>query len=161
MTVSDLLEQPCNTSDNINKVLQVVNSLFQTCWQLGTSPNLLTTWDKQCEYNLLADLLQDVRCVYLLTRLATRCESCTARTHVKTHKLRNTNVTRLTTQGYNNIVISWLFRICWNNLATSLIMPSSLLQVVTSLFQTCWQLGTTSSAHTTCWRPVGRLATRW
>ena len=28
MTVSDLLEQPCNKPDNINKV---VNSLFQTC----------------------------------------------------------------------------------------------------------------------------------
>ena len=43
MTVSDLLEQPCNKSDDINKV------------------NCLTTWDKQCEDNLLADLLQDVR----------------------------------------------------------------------------------------------------
>jgi hypothetical protein len=71
----------------------------------------------------------------------------------------NKNVTRLTTQGCNNIVISWLYRTCWNNLATSLIMPSSLLQVDNSLFQTCWQLGT-SSANTTCWRLVGRLATR-
>jgi hypothetical protein len=57
----------------------------------------------------------------------------------------NKNVTRLTTQGCNNIVISWLYRTCWNNLATSLIMSSNLLQVVNcSLFQTCWQLVTTS-----------------
>ena len=41
MTVSDLLEQPCNKSDNINKIVIQV--------------------DKQCEDNLLADLLQDVR----------------------------------------------------------------------------------------------------
>jgi hypothetical protein len=50
MTVSDLLEQPCNKSDNINKVV----------------PYLLTTLDKQCELtqlvdSFLADLLQDVR----------------------------------------------------------------------------------------------------
>jgi hypothetical protein len=54
----------------------------------------------------------------------------------------NKNVTRLTTQGCKNIVISWLYRTCWN-----------------SLLHTCWQLGT-SSANTTCWRLVGRLATR-
>jgi hypothetical protein len=71
----------------------------------------------------------------------------------------NKNVTRLTTQGCNNIVISWLYRTYWNNLATSLIIPTRLLQVVNSLFQTCWQLGT-SSANTTCWRLVGSLATR-
>ena len=53
MTVSELLEQPCNNFDNINKL---VNSFLA---------NLLTTWDEQCEHNLLttclADLLQDVR----------------------------------------------------------------------------------------------------
>ena len=33
MTVSDLLEQPCNKSDNAIKLqLQVVNSLIQTCY---------------------------------------------------------------------------------------------------------------------------------
>jgi hypothetical protein len=52
MTVSDLLEQPCNKSDNINKVVT-------SCSQFV--PNLLTTWGTQCEDNLLADLLQDVR----------------------------------------------------------------------------------------------------
>ena len=41
MTVSDLLEQPCNKSDNINKV---VTSLFHTCWQLGTSSENTTCW---------------------------------------------------------------------------------------------------------------------
>jgi hypothetical protein len=69
------------------------------------------------------------------------------------------DVARLTTQGCNNIDISWLYQTCWNNLATSLIISTSLLQVVNSLFQTCWQLET-SSANTTCWRLVGRLATR-
>ena len=32
----DLLEQPCNNSDNINKVVTTVNKLFHTCRQLGT-----------------------------------------------------------------------------------------------------------------------------
>jgi hypothetical protein len=34
----------------------------------------------------------------------------------------NKNVTRLTTQGCNNTVISRLYRTCWINLVTSLIM---------------------------------------
>jgi hypothetical protein len=47
MTVSDSLEQPCDRSDNVNKVV----------------PYLLTTWDKQGQLvdGFLADLLQDVR----------------------------------------------------------------------------------------------------
>jgi hypothetical protein len=52
--------------------------------------------------------------------------------------INNKNVTRLTAQGCNNIVISWLDRTCWNNLATSLIISTRLLQVVNSLFQTCY-----------------------
>ena len=45
MTVSDLLEQPCNKSDNIIK-------LVISCCQLV--PNLLQqTRNKQCEHNLL------------------------------------------------------------------------------------------------------------
>ena len=52
MTVSNLLEQPCNKSDNINKVVT-------SCQQLV--PHLLTTWEQEYEHNLLADLLQDVR----------------------------------------------------------------------------------------------------
>jgi hypothetical protein len=43
MTVSHLLEQPCKKSDSIN-LLQVVNSLFQTCWQIGTSSAKTTCW---------------------------------------------------------------------------------------------------------------------
>jgi hypothetical protein len=58
MIVSDLLQQYCNKSDNINKVLQIVNCLFQTCCLFQT---LLTTWDNLCEDNLFADLVQDVR----------------------------------------------------------------------------------------------------
>jgi hypothetical protein len=56
MTVSDLLEQRCHKSD-VTKlaVLQVVNSLFQNCWQLGTSSANTT-------------------CSWLVSRLATRCE---------------------------------------------------------------------------------------
>ena len=63
----------------------------------------------------------------------------------------NKNVIRLTTQGCDNVVISWLCKTCWNNLVTSLIIPTRLLQVVNSLFQTCWQL-VTSSAKTACWQ---------
>jgi hypothetical protein len=54
----------------------------------------------------------------------------------------NNNVTRLTTQGCNNTVVTWLYRTCWNNLAKSLIISTRLL---TALFQTCWQLGTSSA----------------
>jgi hypothetical protein len=57
----------------------------------------------------------------------------------------NKNVTRLITQGCNNIVISWLYRTCWNNLVTRQIISTRLLQVVNSLFQTCWQLRTSSA----------------
>jgi hypothetical protein len=70
----------------------------------------------------------------------------------------NKNVTRLTTQGCSNIVLSWLYWTCWNNLATSLIISTRLLQVVNRLFQTCWQLGT-SRAKTTCWRLATRCET--
>ena len=52
----------------------------------------------------------------------------------------NKNVTRLTTQGYNNTAISSLYRTCWNNLVTSLIISTRLLQIVTSSAKTtCWQ----------------------
>jgi hypothetical protein len=43
MTVSDLLEQPCNKSDNINKVVTTV--LKQLV------PNLVTTWNKPPSVN--------------------------------------------------------------------------------------------------------------
>jgi hypothetical protein len=50
--VSDLLEQPCNRSDNINKVVTSCNQFV---------PYLLTTWDKQCEHNLFDELLEDLQ----------------------------------------------------------------------------------------------------
>jgi hypothetical protein len=63
----------------------------------------------------------------------------------------NKNVTKLTTQGCNNIVISWLYRTCWNNLGTNLIVSTRLLQVVNSLTNsTTWQLN--SSTTTTAWQ---------
>jgi hypothetical protein len=51
MTVSDLLEQPCNKSDNINKIV---------------SYNLGQAVRTQLVDNLLADLLQDVRLACLV-----------------------------------------------------------------------------------------------
>jgi hypothetical protein len=54
----------------------------------------------------------------------------------------NKNVARLTTQGCNNIVISWLYRTCWNDLATSLIISTSLLQLlITGCFKLVDNLG--------------------
>ena len=59
MTVSELLEQPCNKSDNtIKLILHVFNNLFQTCYnKLGMQYEhiLLTTCEQTC-YNLFADL---------------------------------------------------------------------------------------------------------
>jgi uncharacterized protein YoxC len=67
MTVSDLLEQTCNMSDNINKVVTTVNKLFHTCCQAGQAVRT------QLVDGLLADLLQDVRFLrvhYLTTKRA-------------------------------------------------------------------------------------------
>jgi hypothetical protein len=47
MTVSDLLEQLCYKSDNINKVVTTYK-LLTACSKLVT-----TTGNKQCEHNLL------------------------------------------------------------------------------------------------------------
>jgi hypothetical protein len=55
MTVSDLLEQPCNKPDNINKVVT-------NCQQLV--PNLLTTCDKQCEVDKLVTRCEIFACVW-------------------------------------------------------------------------------------------------
>jgi hypothetical protein len=80
--ITDLSEQPCNKSDNFDKVVT-------SCQQVV--PNLLTTCDKQCECidSLLADLLQDVRilrvyqdmyvCVFLRTVLESCLESSSVR----------------------------------------------------------------------------------
>ena len=67
MIVTALLKQPCNKSDNINKVVT-------SCQQLV--PNLLTTWNKPCELvdGLFADLLQVVSFLRVYFR-----EMCPAR----------------------------------------------------------------------------------
>jgi hypothetical protein len=53
----------------------------------------------------------------------------------------NKNVTRLATQGCNNIVISRLYRTCWNNLATSLIISTRLFKLLTACSKLVDNLG--------------------
>jgi hypothetical protein len=106
---------------------QVCNKLFTTCSKLDGIIRLVTRLFQQVWYS------------HDITRMLQGCSNKSDTVMI------NKNVTRLTTQGCNNIVISWLYRTCWNNPATSLIIR--------------WQVGT-SSANTTCWRLVGRLATR-
>ena len=72
MTVSDLLEQPCNKFDNAIKLVtscqQLVPNLLQQTRNKQCENNLLTTCEQTC-YNLFADLLQLVRfyaCILLL-----------------------------------------------------------------------------------------------
>jgi hypothetical protein len=67
MTLSDLLEQPCNKSDNINKV---VTKLLTSCSIFVD--NLGQAVRTQLVDGLLADLLQDVR--FLRVNLSTACE---------------------------------------------------------------------------------------
>jgi hypothetical protein len=68
----------------------------------------------------------------------------------------NKNVTRLTTQGCNNIVISWLYRTCWNNLATSLIIyQQGYYKLLTACSILVDNLGQAVRTQL-----VGRLATR-
>jgi hypothetical protein len=98
MNVSDLLEQPCNKSDNINKVVT-------SCSQLV--PNLLTTWDKQCEHNLLADLVQDVR----FLRMCKKALCIIMPTHAK--------ISHLVTKFFNKPSTSCLRTAC-HKLSTSL-----------------------------------------
>ena len=45
MSVSDLLEQPCNKSDNIIKLVKVVNNLHQTCQDKLETSSANTTVD--------------------------------------------------------------------------------------------------------------------
>ena len=72
MTVSDLLEQPCNKSDNINKVVyKSLTACSKLVDNLGQAVRTQLSVD-----GLLADLLQDVRffCVYL-TRVGKALQS--------------------------------------------------------------------------------------
>jgi hypothetical protein len=52
MTISDLLEQPCNKPNNINKVVTICSILVDNLGQAVRT---------QLVDNLLTDLLQDVR----------------------------------------------------------------------------------------------------
>ena len=65
MIVTDLLDQACDKSDKISNDVT-------SCQRVV--PNLVTTWDKQCEHNLLTaytDLLQVVR--FSRVKPATSC----------------------------------------------------------------------------------------
>jgi hypothetical protein len=120
------------------------SSLLQQTGNKTCEHNLLTACEQTCN-NLFADLLQLVRfyvcscCNKFGTSCLTTCNKLdgiiwhyqTCYKVVLTSLIQswyNKNVTRLTTRGCNNTVISWLYRTCWNNLATSLIMSSNLLQ---------------------------------
>jgi hypothetical protein len=144
------LQTSCYRSANklLQVCKQVVTNLFTSCWQLVLVLLVLSCCNKF-----------GTNCQQLVTSLMALSDFLKVVLTSLIQSWYKINVTRLTTQGCNNIVISWLYQTCWNNLATSLIISTRFLQVVNSLFQTCWQLET-SSANTTCWRPVGRLATR-
>jgi hypothetical protein len=134
MTVSDLLQQPCNNSDNINKILQVVNSLFHTCWQFGTSNANTSCWQtcyKMWDYCVCKNLTtcqQDVFARGLSTRLSlTTCYQ----------------VVEL--QDDNKLL---------QQLVTSLLTQQPCTKLSTSRWQLVNKLGT-SSANTSCWQVVG------
>jgi hypothetical protein len=64
MTVSDLLEQPCNKSDNaikfVNKLLTAYSKLVTTTGNKQCEHNLSTACEQICN-NLFTDLPQLVR----------------------------------------------------------------------------------------------------
>jgi hypothetical protein len=61
MTVSDLLEQPCNKSENINRLLQLLTACSKLVDNLGQAVQT------QLVDGLLPDLLQDVRFLRVYT----------------------------------------------------------------------------------------------
>jgi hypothetical protein len=65
----------------------------------------------------------------------------------------NKNETRLTAQGWNNIVISWLYI---GHVQTSPIISTRLLQVVNSLFQT-WDKQCEHNLLTACWQTCYKM----
>jgi hypothetical protein len=118
----------------LTRLLQVVNSLFQTCWQLGTSS---------------ADV--NTTC-WRLVWLATRCEifACVCEsdnrdrsshicTHVKTHKLQqccSRLVAMLFQQLVNRMCSHCLFPSCW--------------QLVNGLLTTCYKVVELNRLITSC-----------
>jgi hypothetical protein len=130
---------------------QVVTNLFTSCQQVVVAllvPSCCNKFGTSC-YQLGTSLMA-------LSDLSQGCPN-------KSDTVMMTkNVTRFTTRGCNNIVISWLYdRTCLNNLVTGLIISTRLLQIVTSFFQPCWQLGTSSSnMHnllTACWQTCYKM----
>ena len=68
MTVSDLLEQPCNKSDNAIKLVTSVDNLFQTCYnKLGTSS--ANTTCSQLVNRLVTTCLQTCNNLCVFTRV--------------------------------------------------------------------------------------------
>jgi hypothetical protein len=102
----------------VGATLQQVWQYQQGCYKLLTACSKLVDNLGQAVRTQLVDGLW----------LVTRCEIFACVASIWWSK----NVTRLMTQGCNNIVISWLYRTCWNNLATSLIISTKLLQRLTS-----------------------------
>ena len=154
MIATALLEQSCNKSDNINKVVA-------SCWQLV--PNLLTTCNKPCEHNLLTACLHtcyklwdfyvcsfDCRNIHSLKhhrlagscgfyRLAASCQQVAASllnsssTHVKISQLvASLQISR------QQVVFARLVTTCqqvWNKLLTTCNNLVDIIRLVTRLFQ--------------------------
>jgi hypothetical protein len=135
MNVTRLAKQGCN---NI-----VISRLYRTCWNNLATSLIISTTLLQAVNNLEQAWWHYQTCYKLV--LTSLIQSWYSRT-----------VTRLTKQGCNNIVISWLYRTCWNNLATSLIISTRLFQAVNNLWQawwhcqTCYKVGETSLIQAWC-----------
>jgi hypothetical protein len=113
MTVSNLLEQPCNKADTSltmpSSLLQVVNSLCQTCWQLGTSSANTTCW------RFVGRLYYKMWHFWMCSLLYTCTERCCSEINVQRLAIRHKNpttcqqhvfATGLST-SYSNVVILW------------------------------------------------------
>jgi hypothetical protein len=147
MTASDWLEQPCNKSANINKMVA-------SCYQLVS--NFLTTWTSSA----------NTICWRLVGRLATRCEicacvllpSCCEKTGTSCYHL----VTRLmTVTDFWQIVPTRLIQTARNKL-----LRACCHQLVTyRRYQTCWNnLLRVCWPHQPCYKMIitcSRLVNNW
>jgi hypothetical protein len=147
------------------KLLQVVNSLFQTCWQLGTSSAKTTCWRlfsrlaTRCEiFSCVASLptrrQQIVFAVFVAncsnkfgTELLTTCNNLVdiirlvARLFQQVQYSHDITILLQPSPCVVNLVRFLLNHDCIRRVRTTVTsptMPSSLLQVVNSLFQTCY-----------------------
>jgi hypothetical protein len=120
-TVTRLTKQGCS---NI-----VISWLYRTCWNNLATSLIISTRLFQAVNNLWqAWWHYQTRYKVVLTSLI--------------QSWYNINITMLTTQGCNNVVISRLYRTCWNNLGTNLIISTSLLQAVNNVWQAWWHYQT-------------------